>query len=152
MCFQSCKVAEISGLSTERLTAVNAQRSLYPTTTQLPRPYNGSPFKRLTQGALLIHRRYYLAEQPFGSTWKGKGYDSLHEIVVELVSEQPSNTPCERYAKTNLSKKEMGQAEHKEYAAERLNVTTTHSFIFCKNTYFSVLRHWQHAISSGAGL
>lgn len=59
----SYKVAEIIGLN--RLTAVNAWRSLYPAITLLPRPYNGSQFKRLTEGALLIHRFYYLAEQPF---------------------------------------------------------------------------------------
>lgn len=79
------KVARISGLSIERITAANAQRSLYPTATQLPGPYNSGPFTRLTD--VIIWLSSHLTRRAEVSD-----ANSARAIVIELASEQPGET------------------------------------------------------------
>lgn len=99
-----------------QVTAVNAQKSLYSIIIRFLGRCNGSSFNKITQGALLIFRRYYVAEWLFGSQCKVQASNSQHEIVIKLVSEHGQQNPIKTICKENFSATNLmwqNYAQHK---------------------------------------
>lgn len=105
------KVAWISGLSIERVTAANAQRSLYPTATQLPGPYNSGPFTRLTDVIIWLSNHL---------TRRAEVSDAIQCVRLwsKLASEQPAKTQFKWHVRKKHLPQKMWHVERIESPAK----------------------------------